>query len=123
MLYTLAELPYPAMAAASQAAPESVRVTGRMWHWEIDKTRVAAGSPVDFQVTSADVNHGFGIYDPDMRLVGQTQAMPGYVNTLRLTFRRPGTYRVLCLEYCGVAHHAMASELTVVEAPETGGPT
>ncbi len=37
---------------------------------------------VEFRVTSLDVNHGMAIFDPDGKLVGQTQAMPGYVNRL-----------------------------------------
>jgi cytochrome c oxidase subunit 2 len=84
-----------------------------MWQWEISQDHVEAGRPVDFQVTSADVNHGFGIYDPDMKIVAQTQAMPGVTNTLRHTFTREGTYRVMCLEYCGLAHHNMTAEFTV----------
>jgi heme/copper-type cytochrome/quinol oxidase subunit 2 len=32
---------------------------------------------VEFRVTSLDVNHGMAIFDPDGKLVGQTQAMPG----------------------------------------------
>jgi cytochrome c oxidase subunit 2 len=59
------------------------------------------------------VNHGFALYDPDMRIVAQTQAMPGYTNVLRYTFREPGVYRVLCLEYCGVGHHEMTAEIKV----------
>jgi heme/copper-type cytochrome/quinol oxidase subunit 2 len=42
--------------------------------------------PVEFQVTSADVNHGFGIYDRSGRLLAQTQAMPGITNRLVYTF-------------------------------------
>ena len=48
-----------------------------------------------------------------MRIVAQTQAMPGYVNVLRYTFKEPGTYQVLCLEYCGVEHHDMKTEINV----------
>ena len=68
---------------------------------------------MEFHVTSKDVNHGFALYDPDMRIVAQTQAMPGYTNVLRYTFNEPGVYRVLCLEYCGVAHHEMTAEIKV----------
>jgi len=46
--------------------------------------------------------------------VAQTQAMPGYTNVLRHTFKDPGNYKILCLEYCGLVHHGMMSELTVV---------
>jgi cytochrome c oxidase subunit 2 len=48
-----------------------------------------------------------------MRIVAQTQAMPGYTNVLRYTFTEAGTYRVLCLEYCGAAHHVMAADIKV----------
>ena len=37
-----------------------------------------------FDVTSVDVNHGFGVYDPNGRLIGSVQAMPGYTNELEL---------------------------------------
>ena len=69
--------------------------------------QVQAGSLVEFRVTSFDVNHGFSVYNPEGQLVGQTQAMPGYVNRLRLRLTEPGRYRVLCLELCGSGHHRM----------------
>lgn len=68
---------------------------------------------VEFRVTSMDVNHGFAIYDDTHRLITQTQAMPGYVNRLRYKFDRPGKYDILCLEYCGLAHHGMRSSFNV----------
>jgi cytochrome c oxidase subunit II len=39
--------------------------------------------------------------------------MPDYTNRLFYTFNVPGHYYVLCLEYCGVAHHAMNTEFDV----------
>jgi cytochrome c oxidase subunit 2 len=71
-------------------------------------------------VTSADVNHDFAIYAPDGRIVVQTQAMPGFVNKILYTFDKPGTYKIRCLEYCGLGHDVMAADLTVVAAT-TGG--
>lgn len=68
---------------------------------------------VEFRVTSKDVNHGFGIYTPQGELVSQVQAMPGYVNRLRVKFDQPGIYNILCLEYCGVAHPAMKAEIEI----------
>ncbi|HET7212826.1 MAG TPA: hypothetical protein VFL79_04520 [Terriglobia bacterium] len=75
---------------------------------------IPAGSLVEFQVTSFDVNHGFGVYSPSGKLLGDVQAMPGYFNLLRLRFTMPGTYRVLCLELCGMGHHRMWGEFEVV---------
>lgn len=110
MLYTLVELPY---VRAAVGAAQVVEATGYQWRWELSADRVTVGEPVEFRVTSADVNHGFGIYDANLRLVAQTQAMPGYTNTLRHTFAEEGTYRILCMEYCGIAHHNMLAELHV----------
>lgn len=113
--YTLTELPYARQAVANLGAVE-VQANGHQWYWALSKTELPVGKPIEFQVTSADVNHGFAIYDTDMKLVTQTQtqAMPGVTNVLRHTFERPGTYRILCLEYCGVAHHTMMTELHLV---------
>lgn len=70
-------------------------------------------SLVEFRVTSLDVNHGFGIYDPNGHIISQVQAMPEYVNKLQVHFTEPGKYQVLCLEYCGAAHQTMHSEFSV----------
>ena len=35
-------------------------------------------------------------------------------DTKDYTFKKPGLYRVVCLEYCGVDHTAMQSNLRVV---------
>lgn len=113
--YTLTKLPYAATHTDIQNNVPVIRVTGHMWYWELSEPSIPVNREVEFQVTSADVNHGFGIYDENMRMLAQTQAMPGYTNKLRYTFERAGTYKILCLEYCGVAHSRMQSEITVVE--------
>lgn len=115
---TLGDLPYAtASVAASQDGTlrpvQVVEAVGSRWQWELSPHRIVAGRPVQFRVTSTDVTHGFGIYDDSMRLLAQTQAMPGYTNVLTHTFQRPGTYHLLCLEYCGIAHHGMMGEFTV----------
>ncbi|MGH8687105.1 MAG: hypothetical protein ACREVQ_05290 [Burkholderiales bacterium] len=109
---TLAHFPLPDQHAGA-LAPQVVKVVGHQWYWELGPNKLKAGVPVEFDVTSADVNHGFAIYDAGDRLVAQTQAMPGFTNRLVHTFA-PGKYRVLCLEYCGVAHHGMITEFEVV---------
>ena len=71
------------------------------------------GDTVVFNVTAGDVNHGLGVYNDASVILGQTQAMPGYTNSLKLTFDEPGTYRFMCMEYCGLAHHAMVLPIEV----------
>jgi cytochrome c oxidase subunit II len=109
-LVTLRPWPYDASAADDAV---SVTATGSQWSWEIAPAQVPVGRPIIFKVTSNDVNHGFGVYDPDGAMLFQTQAMPGYVNQVRYTFAKPGKYRVLCMEYCGLVHHDMIAEIDV----------
>jgi len=112
---TLNPFPIPKQQV-SLKTPQAVDVIGYQWRWELSRNQVEAGTPVEFRVTSADVNHGFALYAPDGRIVIQTQAMPGYTNRLLYTFREPGRYRILCMEYCGLVHHAMITEIEVVAA-------
>ncbi|GIK81391.1 MAG: hypothetical protein M5U33_00385 [Pseudorhodoplanes sp.] len=93
--------------------PLRVNAISEQWSWSVDHTELPLNKPIVFFVTSRDVNHGFGLYDSDRRLLTQVQAMPGYVNKVHYTFTKPGQYRVLCLEYCGLIHHDMIAELTV----------
>jgi cytochrome c oxidase subunit II len=109
---TLAALPYPDRGPQA-ASRVIIRATGAQWSWTIEGPDLVVGQPVEFQVTSSDVNHGFGIYSPAMQIVAQTQAMPGYVNRLQHTFTTPGIYHILCLEYCGLVHHLMMTDLVV----------
>jgi cytochrome c oxidase subunit 2 len=111
--YSLTKTPY-----RSSTAPAAVIVqaTGHQWSWQVTPDTIPAGQPVEIRVTGADVNHGFGVYDTTDRLITQTQAMPGFTNVIRHTFTTPGTYRILCLEYCGLGHHTMISQLTVTPA-------
>lgn len=92
----------------------TVNVTGAQWSWEIDKETVPAGKTVVFNVHTKDVNHGMGVVDESGRLLFQAQAMPGYVNRVKYVFDKPGTYRIICLEFCGIGHADMVNEFKVV---------
>lgn len=126
--YTLPKTPYP----TESVQPEMVVfVTGKQFNFGIATHPISTeeeweevtsfGEPVviprnelvEFRVTSLDVNHGFSLYDPQGNLLGQVQAMPGYMNRLRYRFSEPGNYTVLCLEYCGNSHHTMRGNFIV----------
>ncbi|MEO6966669.1 MAG: hypothetical protein ABI076_12365 [Acidobacteriaceae bacterium] len=128
MVITFPKMPYP---KAGHHPDRVVYVVGKQFsfgisnqpitnedQWEdaaaADPVQIPVGQLVEFRVTSFDVNHGFGVYSPSGVLLGQVQAMPGYVNRLRMRFKTPGTYPVLCLELCGIGHDMMRNELEVV---------
>lgn len=116
LVVTVASLtPFP-LSAELGLNPKVIKAVGGQWYWQLDETEAVVGEPVQFHVTSNDVNHGFALYNSKNRIIAQTQAMPGYTNKLNVVFTEAGTYRILCLEYCGLAHHAMIVEFTVKEA-------
>lgn len=112
---TLHRFPIP-LQHGTLPATQIVNVVGHQWYWEMSTTQVETGFPVEFNVTSADVNHGFAIYASDDRIVVQTQAMPGFTNKILYTFDQPGTYKISCLEYCGLGHDVMTANLDVTAA-------
>jgi cytochrome c oxidase subunit 2 len=107
---SLFDLPY---ATGGNAGRTVVTATGGQFFWSLQPDRVRVGTRVRFDVTSIDVNHSFGIYDPKGRLIGSVQAMPGYHNELDLTLSKSGVYRIRCLELCGVNHSTMQNTFTV----------
>lgn len=109
--------PWP-HALASTDDTVNVAITSGQWWWEIDTVEIPAGKPVNFSVTTEDVTHGLGIYNADMRLLTQVQAIPGYTTEITYTFDEPGQYEILCMEYCGIAHHEMVNEFEVVSVEE-----
>jgi len=111
-------LPWPHQLQAGAGIDRVVDATARQWSWELSESEARVGERIEFRVNSEDVNHGFALYDPAMQLVSQIQAMPGYTNRLQYTFEEPGEYRILCLEYCGMAHHAMTASFTVLPADQ-----
>lgn len=107
---SLLDLPY---AGGDPTGRKVVKVTGGQFFWALSPDRVRAGTPIRFDVSSVDVNHGFSLYDPSGHLIGSVQAMPGFRNELDLTLTAPGVYRILCFELCGVNHSTMQSTFTV----------
>lgn len=111
---TLARWPHT-LDTKIKDSPVRVNAIAEQWSWNVDHTELPLNKPIEFAVTSRDVNHGFGVYNSDLKLLTQIQAMPGYINRVYYTFTKPGKYRVLCMEYCGLVHHDMLVELTVMQ--------
>ena len=112
-LGTIFLVPYGETAGAGK---QVVRVTGVQFAWAIEPAEVVTGRPVEFLATSRDVSHAFGVYDEEHRLVFQAQVLPGETQKIVHTFRRPGVYQVLCLEFCGLRHHEMVTTFDVRDA-------
>ncbi len=71
---------------------------------------IPAGATVNFILTSKDVVHGFEIAETNVNAM----VVPGYIQTIKQKFDKPGEYLVLCNEYCGAGHEYMFTKITVV---------
>lgn len=73
--------------------------------------QIPKGATVHFSVTTADVIHGFEIAGTNVNMMVE----PGYISTYTNTFKKAGTYTLLCNEYCGIGHHLMDATIEVIE--------
>lgn len=96
-----------------------VEAIGRQWMWkfqhpggqaEINNLHVPTGEPIRIHMISQDVIHS--LYIPAMRI--QMETLPNRYTELWFQADRPGTYRILCSEFCGTDHSAMDGLLTVM---------
>ncbi|SEL72625.1 cytochrome c oxidase subunit 2 [Stigmatella aurantiaca] len=99
-----------------------VYVMGKQWMWKfaypegpngVNVLHVPAHRPVRLLITSRDVLHSF--YVPAFRI--KMDALPGRYTQVWFEATKPGTYQVLCTEYCGLSHSKMLAEVVVL-APE-----
>jgi cytochrome c oxidase subunit 2 len=86
-----------------------VVVLAQMFSFAPNEIRVPAGKPITFRLTSPDLIHGFQIVATN----GNTMVVPGYVSQFTTVFDSPGTYLIVCNEYCGLGHHMMHGRLVV----------
>jgi cytochrome c oxidase subunit 2 len=70
---------------------------------------VPVGASVTFYATSPDVIHGFFITNTPVNML----VVPGWVSDEVHVFKKPGTYLLLCNEYCGSGHHFMYGTIVV----------
>ncbi len=96
-----------------------VNVTGQQWVWTFSypgtgvETRalvLPVNRPVEFNVTSVDVTHGFW----PVQLGTQVDANPGETTVIRTTPNKLGTFEVRCSQLCGLYHSFMDAPGSVV---------
>jgi cytochrome c oxidase subunit 2 len=98
-----------------------VDVTGQQWLWTFEypgagvNTRtlvLPVNRPVQFNVTSVDVTHGFWPVD----LGVQVDANPNVVTVIRATPDKLGNFTIRCSQLCGLFHSFMYAPGSVVTA-------
>jgi len=99
-----------------------IQVKGRQWNWSFvypngmtyDELHVPVDKPVVFVLSSADVIHSFWV--PAWRV--KKDVVPGRFNKTWVEATLPGTYSLLCTEYCGKDHSAMMATVVVHDSGE-----
>lgn len=86
-----------------------VVLLGFAWRFQPAEIRIPAGSEVTFIATSTDVIHGLHVEDSRVNMM----LIPGQVARNTYRFDEPGTYDMVCHEFCGIDHHNMAGEVIV----------
>jgi cytochrome c oxidase subunit II len=99
---------HPGLHKVADHAYEAYYVA-RIFSFDPQTLTVPVGSRVTFYVTSADVVHGFSVPDTNVN----TMVSPGWVSTVSHTFTKPGTFLLVCNEYCGAGHQLMAGKIEV----------
>lgn len=109
---------------SAPANARRVQVTGFQFGWEfaypdsnvkvINDLRLPVGEPVVLEITSRDVIHSFWVPD----LGGKIDANPGLVNRMTITAERPGLFRAVCAELCGIGHSNMLFDVRAMEPAE-----
>jgi cytochrome c oxidase subunit 2 len=91
-----------------------IQMAAVMFAFVPNEIRIPPGRRIRFRLTSADVTHGFVIAGTN----ANTMVVPGYISQFTTTFDTPGSYLLMCHEFCGNGHHAMHGRVIV----EPGAP-
>jgi cytochrome c oxidase subunit 2 len=99
---------------AEAPAPTVVRVTAERFDFTPAEVTVAAGTAIEFRLTSEDTMHGFRILGQSLDVAipkrGRGEA------TIRFAPPGPGTYVFECSRMCGAGHSFMRGVIKVKPA-------
>ena len=119
MIYALITLNEVATPPATPALITTV--TGYDWWWKVEyddpdparriitanEIHIPVGKPVLIKLQTADVIHAFWVPE----LAGKTQMIPGMTNQQWLEADKPGVYRGICNQFCGIQHAHMGFQV------------
>jgi cytochrome c oxidase subunit 2 len=91
-------------------AGSDVYLIARLWQWW-PMLELEAGKTYRLHLMSMDWLHGFSLQPENINI----QVHPGYEHILTVTPTAPGTFAIVCNEFCGINHHTMVSRLYVVK--------
>ncbi len=98
--------------SAPVAAPlKEFTITAKQWSFEPASITVKKGDRVRITIVSKDVEHGFAIWEYDIK-----KTIPaGKSVVVDFIADQAGTFTYFCSSFCGAGHGDMGGELTVTE--------
>jgi cytochrome c oxidase subunit 2 len=84
-----------------------ISVANHQFKMPSDKLVIDVNDKVLFNVTSADLTYGFGLFRTDQTMLFQMQVVPGHRNDILWQFSKPGVYTIRSTEYSGPKGAAM----------------
>jgi len=86
------------------------------WAWDGLPAILQPGETYRFHLGSYDVQHGLSIRRAtNLSQQISLQVLPGYEWVVEMSFDDPGTYHVICNEFCGTGHRSMHGRFVVRE--------
>jgi cytochrome c oxidase subunit 2 len=90
------------------APPGEIYLVARQFAW-FPTLKLRSGETYRLHVSSADFQHGFSLLPMNMNF----QVVPGYDHVITIKPQAPGTYPIVCNEFCGVGHQNMVGKIIV----------
>ena len=100
---------------ATASAPREIEVVASRFAFEPARIEITEGETVRLLVRSADGVHGIEIKG---HRVNRPVPRGGKPVTIEFTASAPGTYEIVCSEYCGEGHESMTGTLVVQARPK-----
>jgi len=96
------------VAVEVAAPPGDVYLIAKQFAWW-PTLKLRAGETYRLHLSAVDYQHGLSIQPMNMNF----QAVPGYDHVLTIKPQNPGTYPIVCNEFCGIGHQNMVGKIIV----------
>jgi cytochrome c oxidase subunit 2 len=99
----------PGDGANDDADLKVIPITAHQWAFVPAEIDLTLNEPVIFELTSADVHHGFNLPDFGVR----ADVIPGQKARVKVTPDKSGTFAFFCDYFCGTGHEGMQGQVVV----------
>lgn len=90
------------------APPGEIYLIARQFGW-FPILKLRARETYRLHMSSVDFQHGFSLQPLNMNF----QVVPGYDHVITIQPQAPGTYPIVCNEFCGIGHQNMVGKIIV----------